>query len=261
MARLYRRAGIHPTMENASGHITWTTSGDQKSLQAVLTAEISIEALSVAFPDLLKGNAYYYDHYYPLGAPLDVCDSFITWLPQEWGPGRSIDLPVIELGTVPGGVDALDVQAKLVRTVAPTPVLGQSLLVIPKEGEWVSLNEGSCPLETLGLFSRGFDVVMSPYVNASTPRTVSLRRFQTVWQQKTVGWRGDNNGSDPAKDGWTYGGPAGAFYGLIVYHRDSRSGGQIGKFRAGGNACSLSDPTNFGATYSVSLRITPIRRS
>lgn len=256
-SRLYLRDGVHPTLVDASGNITWTTSGDRRGLQSLDTAIINLST-SISWPDLIKRNAYAYDTKFPL----DVCDSFITWIGQEWGPGRANDLPATLLGYVPGGTDKLSILAKMTRTVAPSQVLGWDILVNFKQGEWRVIQGEACIVEKTGYFSRGFTIEMGPYVDMATARPVYLKRFQTVATTTVVPWRGDNDGSVASKDGWTHGGGSGSANGIPVYHRDSKNAAAaLGKYRAGSNACSVTDPTNYGTTYSADLIILPVRRS
>lgn len=251
--------GAMTMTDPSDGHVIWSNTG--KLVNLIPSAAISLTAVVVSFPDLLKANAYYFEFGSPFGFDQDVCDSFITWLPQEWGPGRANDLAATALGTVPAGTDYLDVRAQLTRTSAPSQIFGTDIPVLAQEGQWIALPGGSCPLETTGDFSRGFEVVMSG-------TSVVLNRYQSVRNLASVPWRTDQHAGS-TDNGWTHGAagstaPAavGAISekGILVSRRDSKSSGtSVTKNRTGSNPCSVADNTNYGATYSVNLLITPGR--
>lgn len=251
-----------------AGHIVFDT--DRKSVNLIPSAAISLSAQTVSFPDLNKANAYFYNKV--AGGSLSsgiAADSFITMLNQEWGPGLANNLSAATLGTVPSGTDYLDVRAVVSRTGAPSAVLGVTIPVQVKEGQWINLPGGSCPLETMGYFARGFEVVLSG-------TTVLLNRYQSVQDVVTVPWRGDNAeflGGGGTAVGWTHGAAgsqapaavgAASAKGLLVSRRDhknSNSGDNVNMSRTAAFPATVADNTNYGATYSVDLLITPGRRS
>lgn len=247
------------------GHVVWDTG--LKSLQMVPAAAVSLAGVSVVFPDFVKGWAYYYSYGGDL-FPVSVCDVFATALPNEWGPGRAIDLPQTLLGTVPAETDHLDVQVRLTRTVNPSAWLGTTILVKPQVGEWFSAPEGTCVVESLKWLQRMFVVVRDG-------TDVYLRRYQSVerlpepfpnpWNNGMFPWIVSNAEFAPngAKNrGWLYGGGTNAHLGIALAKISSKGAvGGDNKNLSGDNACSLADPTNFSSTYSVDFLITPVRRS
>lgn len=238
------------------GHTVWDTG--RKSLQMLPDAAIST-TLNVTFPDLQKGWAYYYSHggnFFTVA----VCDVIATALPREWGPGRTIDLPQTLLGTVPAGTDAIDVQLRLTRTVNPSALLTQTIMVKPQQGQWFVAPDGTCVLESFKWFQRMFVVVRDG-------TSVYLRRYQSVkrYASPIFPWITGNaefNGAGGKNRGWLYGGGTDAQLGIPLSKISTKdSGGSVNKNLSGDNACSRSDPTNYTSTYSVDFLITPVRRS
>lgn len=240
-------------------HVVFDTA--RRSVCLIPAARLYVPG-TVTFPDLLKANAYAYNK----AGLNEVCDSFITLLPQEWGPGRANHLPSTPVGTVPAGVDYLDVRVRLTRTSHPSQVLGVTVQPMLQQGAWVNCPGGSCPLEASS-WVRGFEVVLSG-------TSILLNRYQSVRQQVSVPWRGDNaefeGGGAPAA-GWTHGAAgsqaaaassAPSQYGLLVSKRDSKPVGSAANMnRTGSGRCSIADNTNYGAVYAIELDITPGRIS
>lgn len=250
----------HLTLTDAvDGHVVWGTA--LPSVQLIPGAAISISSLPIAFPDFVHNHAYYF---YVAGLQ-DVCDSFVTLLPGEWGPGLANNLAPTLLGTVPAGTDYLDVRVNLTRTVDPYSILGNIIQVLPQQGAWVNCPSGSCILEFNGFLARSFDVVLeydpldNP-LNPVLPRPVYLKRYQSLQDLQTVSWR-VGNGSGQAQSGWTHSGSGAK--GWIVYHLDSKAAWEgSGKYKSGGgNACRLTDDTTYNSTYTADFLITPGRYS
>ena len=123
---------------------------------------------SVAFPDLVKDNAYYWKgvHVAP-SSNTETAASYIT------APGQETALADILLGTVPGGTDYLDVKATITRTVNPTAMFGDTLPPVIPTGKAIQLIGGSCLLEENASLTRGFAIILSG-------TNVYLRRYQSV---------------------------------------------------------------------------------
>lgn len=241
-------------------HIVFDT--DRKSVNLVPSGAFYLSGVGISFPDLDKANGYMYNH--STGFATSVCDSFITLLPQEWGPGRAHNLDYTYLGSIPSACDYLDVRVKITsRDVNPSQVLGVDIKVIPPIGEWINCPGGSCPLE-FTTWARGFEVVRSG-------ADIYMARYQTVKDAGvTVPWRSDNAehlGGGGDADGWTHGAAgsqaaasvgAVSEKGIIVSHRESKNtSGSIEKTRTDTNHCTIDDNTNYGAHYYADMLITP----
>lgn len=238
-------------------HVVWTSDG--KLVHLIPSAKIELlggSALSLTWPDFQKGIAYRFD----IGAPppppqTAYCVSFATRAGGTWGPGEANNLDAIALGTVPSGTDYLDVRAKVTRTSAPSARFGNVPVVQCKEGEWIDLPGGACPLEGGDAFyHRGFIVVRSG-------TAVSLERRQTIDDSVKAIYTVDQDQGVTHHPTFIYSGSAGnrGEPMAIIQHKPSNDGGNVNKNQTGVNACSVSDPTNFGAVYSTELIITPGR--
>lgn len=172
-----------------------------KSVQLFPTSSrIVLSNYSIAFPDLIQSTAY---HRYTgafIGGGQSYCESWSTFLQQEWGPnevnhseqylsaGSAVNvagpttrnLPQTLLGTVPAETDYLDIRVRLTRTVLPAVMWDTSRpYVLFQEGEWINLPGGSCPTEMYQpMLFRHFDIVKEG-------TNVYLRRYQSVGNKGT----------------------------------------------------------------------------
>lgn len=236
--------------------------------------------LAVEYPDVLKADAYWRASF---GVGTSECRSYITILPQEWGPGYPhVDDPWlaspdtgsrnrrplarINLGTVPAEANFLDIRAKLTRTVAPNvgTIMPEGVPPYLPTGVEMDLSY-SCPVEINRFFVRMFNIVREG-------NTIYLDRYQSSRLEFFNFWIPSN--SDAAATGWTYG-AASAVYsnvearkGVPIYqieHKGPDTNGNKRRASGGTNRCAIPgadgfvDPTNYRSVYSVDLVIHPGR--
>lgn len=97
----------------------------------------------------------------------DTCQTVTMIVPEE----RTYDGQI--LGTVPNGVNYIDVRVKLVRTRHPMNYLDQWVPSLIAENQWVHLPGGSGLLEATGIWRRLFEIVLEG-------QNVVFRRKQSV---------------------------------------------------------------------------------
>lgn len=256
----------------------------------LIPGELSLSNYDVVFPDVPKGRMYTHNwsvskvrdqqnvyHYNSIG----VGRALVTALPQEWSQ-------VTALADAPSGTDLFKMQARIVRTVAPTHSWSSlPIVVTTKQNDWLSLT-GSIYLEA----SLGFSRSMSIYIDddALLPDGITpnpMYRKLVLHQQQSVmpapGGYGLIGSGEPAVltnppglpltasgGEMIANGAAGfpVFYGGDVAPQyqwtqltDSAATDPFGNIkvsqhnRASGSAPpSTSDPTNFGATWRLDLR-------
>lgn len=179
-------------VENDNGHTIWSTKTRPLNL---LPDEYSLTYTGgVDFPELQKG--WLYCHYRSGTDPFrDVssCTSIGTLVAGEYGPNESgvWNIPDIILGSVPEGVNYIDVRAKLTRTINPDPIMETPLPSILPSNKETFLPGGSCIVESTPRFKKMFSVIIE---NGK----IILRRKVSVWDAWTeypsprgsvFGWR------------------------------------------------------------------------
>jgi hypothetical protein len=248
------------------GAIVFDTSRKSVNLFPDSTRIIN-SSLTIDFPEFYKANAYL-RRAEGAGA---VCRSYITILPQEWGPGRAYQLDDITLGNVPAETDYLDIRVVLTQTNAPDDFSGVAkIFPIMPQGVSVNVPSGSCPLELGGGVSRLVEFVRSG-------NSIIMRRYQSIADIQPVTWIPGND--DSSISGWTYDYrsnkalPFGSLVGsrgIIVKQIDQRGPTPLGNDRRrafNNDRCncpgrsSYVDPTDFSSTWSGSIIIHPGRRS
>lgn len=261
--RVYPEDG-HIVMES-DGVITWST--DRRPVNLLNESDWIDEDITISFPDFEKYIAYYLQ--YNPGSPFNTssCASFAATVAGEWGPGPTTSGYVLApqvIGTVPEGVNVLDVFVDLERTKAPTDYLSFPVDSLIPEG-LTYLPGGSCICERTpgSVWTRGFEV----YLDGTN---VMLARYQSVYGDGSFipDWRTDNDYSPALASavGWTYsdvgsnsGMNGGAGRNSFILQRvDGRGeGGNINKRRGDANACSLTDTTDFSSTWEGRILVRP----
>jgi hypothetical protein len=210
--------------------------------------------VTIAFPDFIKRNAYCFAPQSGIIANTS-CASFSTIIPQEWGPGEPSPrtLPDQVLGTVPSGVNYIDVRLTVNRTKAPTALLG---IDVPNSipTQQTPLPGGTMPAEITTLWRRLFEIGLNG-------TQIRLRRWQSVFDGPTqITWAPGNqvwlpNGGK--RPGWTHGGGSDSALGHPAHMIQRKAGGNVNKERGGSNQCSLSDNSNFASTWTGTALIRP----
>jgi len=250
---------IHKSGEGTAGDLVWASDAAPAAL--LPDSETITFPATINFPDFDKGNCAVFS------LNSDGTDSgAISWatiLPGEWHYQKtgSKELAQTLLGTVPSGINYLDVSINLSRTNAPDQVLGNTVPIVGiKPGKWSDLDGGCAVLERMPAFLRAIQVVRSG-------NNIYLRRIQSVKDADeaavtTLGIAyktGAQVWSSGALSPWhnlaTHGGDA---RGHVVYELDRKGyGGNINKQRGGANEPSFTDPSDFSCTYEGTVRFRP----
>lgn len=227
--------------------------------------------VSITFPDLIKRSAYGYSRGSSEPFPglilySDGCMTVTTFPAQEWGPNGvgdgtfANDLSEAVLGSVPAGVNYLDVRLFLTRTKAPSRYCGHSAkpsagFEIPTllSSNQVLAEGGSALVEAIGPLRRaiwigrkGTDVVLRRYQSVNEPNAV---QYPTTWVtgSDTIGWsHHGGSGSDKPNFAW-----------VNQEKLGSNNDGARPRARSGSDACSLTDTSDFSSTYSGTVIIRP----
>lgn len=249
-----------------------------------------VQTRTITFPSLLQARAYYRAAYGG-GA---VCELWSTLFWQEWGPdeshhneiwyinapGSSIpgpttrNLPREYVGSVPAESNYLDIRVTLNRTITPPAFLGISPpVVIPPQGQQITLPGGSCPLETFGGMKRMFNVVR-------IGNDIYIERYQSVVNSNTdnapdgnpqrnistnqSGWNSESQNSYSATS-WSDGTNFSAMnprsnteLAVLMVQKGPLPSGQ-NRRPSGADPCSQAAWPDLTSVYSCSLVITPGR--
>lgn len=251
MGRIYPTPDHHIRFDD-NGERIWSSDGPPVNL--LPEADWLTGPLTVAFPDFVKRNAYYVGN--PATGTGTFCMSAITAIPGDWGPAGAgvYNLPDIVLGSVPAGVNYLDVRVTLARTKNPSGFMAFSVPSLIPAGENY-LPGGSCQCEWVSLWRRLFEIVL-------VGQDVVLRRYQSLANNgQSFDWLSGNSDkidTGAIRSGWTYGGGSSASIGTAVAIRDRkiRVESPANKDRATG-ACSTADNTNYASTFAGSFKIRP----
>ena len=143
--------------------------------------DLVLTGQTISFPNLWHGTIYHQTRV--SDPPLFEwfgCASFAGLIAQEWGPAESNVLADVVLGTVPAGVDYLDVFVKLTRTLTPPGWIDTPMRSAMPQDRWVKLEGGSCRIEHFPGMRRLFEIILDPAGSPAATRNVLLRRYQSV---------------------------------------------------------------------------------
>lgn len=270
MARVYSDAG-DIIVEGDGGRIV----GSLARRPAVLLPEASWITLSgkqIAFPDFRKTQVYGYNIGHtsvPFDWRVDACVTGACMPWQEWGPNGvgagtfTNNLAQEVMGTVPVGVNYLDIRVALTRTKNPSRYLGSAvdgaagfdvpMLLSPNQ---VLAEGGSALVEAIGPFRRMFWIGL-------VGNNIVLRRYQSVCEPHPSTYPGSWTGTAHGV-GWSHHGGAGSDKPNLVWEiarnqvSDSGVFSNTGQCRRGGpQACSLVDNSDFSSTYTGTITIRP----
>lgn len=251
MGRLQPKGNGHIELLDGTRRV-WSSDG--RPVNLLPEANWLTVPVTIAFPDFIKRNAYCFAPQSGIFAN-SSCASFSTIIPQEWGPGEASPRTLADqaLGTVPAGVNYIDVRVTLARTKAPTALLG---IAVPNQipTQQTLLPGGTMPAEMTYLWRRLFEIGLDG-------TQIRLRRWQSVWSGATqLGWSPGNavyfpNGGK--RPGWTHGGGSSSSLGHPAHMIQRKAGGNVNKARGEANQCSLSDNSNFSSTWAGTALIRP----
>lgn len=165
----------HIRVIDAFGNLKW--SSDRPPVNLLPETSWLTISTSIVFPDFTKFVNYAYQRVSPssgnpppwaLSGSGDACQT-ITMLDelQEWNSGD------VAIGSVPAGVNYIDVRVALSQTKAPNTFLDQSILPLIPSGQWVHLPGGSGLIEATTVWRRLFTVAL-------VGTTIVLRRKQNT---------------------------------------------------------------------------------
>lgn len=226
---------------------------------------ITLSGKQIVFPHFRTTFAYGYIYAVdavgpPVGnIPMDACISAVALPWQEWGPNGvgdgtfTNDLPQEIIGSVPPGVNYIDVRVVLSRTKAPTNYL---TLPVPAllNGQQVWCEGGSALVEAIGPWRRAFwiglqgtDIVLRRYQSVNTPHP---SQYPASWSTAY---------------GWSHHGGAGSDKPNIAHIIQTKQGTHPGSASPDGHprrfgrpdACSLADTSDFSSIYTGSVIIRP----
>ena len=255
MGVLRPKAGGHIELVHG-GHRVWSSDGAPVNLMPPTTW--LTKSVTIQYPSFEKRNAYAFDIYTipVVNIVQTACVSYSTILPGEWGHDKASPYTLADatLGTVPAGCNYLDVTVKLSRTKAPpTFIAFDAPVMISSEETPGAGNSFKCEFIP-GLYVRGFDVRL-------VGQNVVLRRYQSVTANDNgIEWTPGNAVYYPSggkREGWTYGGGAGAQNAHLAAIIQSKQGGNVNKERGGSNQCSLTDTKDYSATYAGTITVRP----
>lgn len=241
----------------------WST--EQRPINLLPEEDWISASVSIEYPDLQKYNMYFFEM--AEGSPdVDRCASWATVIGEERGPGSGGGLCLARelLGTVPEGVNALEVYANLTRTTSPGMVDSRSVPSLVPAGQ-VFLPGGSCIVERApsNIWTRGFQVTLDG-------TNIYLDRYQSVKHDVgAIPWKANNewNVVPALAGGYTYSNLGGnsnmgasgkGRNGQLLQLIDGKGvGGTLYKHRSGANPCSRTFNTSYASTFAGSLIIRP----
>lgn len=268
----------HVIVEDFSGNLKW--SSDRPPVNLLPESAWLTTSSTIAFPDFTKFVNYAYQRVSPssgnpppwaLSGSGDACQTVTMIDPlQEWNGDE------ITLGTVPTGVNYIDVRVNIAMTKAPSSFLEQATIPLIAPNQWVHLPGGSGLIEANTVWRRLFTVALNG-------TSVVLRRKQTTAAipanavsryggiYNNAGINGNANiVSDRAGWGWMNNGGVG----WVGSQRNGHPAAiiDIGQFSANNGAstptsgakhptrerrCSTSIPHDFSSTYAGTIVIRP----
>lgn len=188
--------GTHIRVLDENDIVIW--SDEQRPINLLPDAYTITASVDMQFPDMDKSWAHRRSRV-DIGGGIfrTACFCYTTYKPSlEWGPGEGggFNLANATLGTVPSGVNYLEVRVTLARTVAPHNYMG---IAIPNalSTEETILPGGSMDLEVAPAWWRGAKIFLSG-------TSVLLSRHQTVGSDGLVVPATDTSPYG-ANTGWT----------------------------------------------------------
>lgn len=282
MGKVYNNpSNGHIFVEDTNGRLVWSTQ--IRPVNLLPESNWIQQNVSIEFPDFTKFVNYGYMRYWsvppggwtPSGTG-DTCTS-VTMIQPE-----NRTLPSINLGTVPSGVNYIDVRVRVQRTKNPYIYLEQTPpQLIPNQ--WIHLPGGSCIVEATNIWRRSFEVVLSG-------NNVNLIRRQSVcgigdaaypieniyrnlggkgggagenpWGQSTISYWANVNSSGSDYTGVQRDGHPAALIEAKDYSPNLGMGGDTpaygGKHLRRFNACSINNSSHdYSSTFTGEIVIRP----
>ncbi len=215
-----------------------------------------------SFPDFQKNNVMFWSKTASINAGI----SFGTILPGEYGPGKSgiYLLSDVTIGTVPAGVNYIDVRVNMNRSASPSPFLYGTIYRILPVAQETFLPGGSALLEGVGdIYKRTISIIL-------VGTNIILRRYQSVrsndWvlpqssfkdsgKAATQVWPGGLFDSPlPWNNKWTHGGDHTGWLSNEI-EKLPAEGGVLA--RGSGDAPSTADTSNYASTWTGNITVRP----
>ena len=278
MGRVYNNPATGDIyVEGSDGGRVWST--ERPPVNLLPDSDWLQVSQTIAYPDFSKFVNYAHQRIYnpdnpppwALSGSGDACQTVTMIVPED----RTLD--EIVLGTVPAGVNYIDVRVRLTQTKAPTHFLDQPVPQLIASNNWVHLPGGSCLIEATTIWRRLFEIVL-------VGNSVRLRRHQSVAPApadaisrfggiySTTGTTADPWGlTGYAVWGWVQSSP-GAFMGtqrpghpaahIQTKQFSSNNGHDVptmgAKHPRRSNRCSIDNSShNFSSTYAGEIVIRP----
>lgn len=247
-------------VEHDDGSVVWTTDG--RPVNILPPSETITWSGAIAFPNFATFVNYGYQTIFGSTGG-DTCQTVVMIEPQTTTPADVV------IGSVPPGVNYIDVRASLVQTKAPSTYLDDAVPMLIASGQQVHLPGGSCLLEATPIWRRLFSVSLSG-------TNIVLKRKQSVIDMSQVAPggiyqnsnqdRGSHSGSANTWEGWGNnvsnskrdGHPA-----TLIQSKDfgPNHGASVptnqAKMRGRERQCTMSHSYNYSSTYTGTITIRP----
>lgn len=242
MARVFPQDG-HLVMESDTGHVLWSSALRPVNLLPDEFA-IVLEDFEIEFPEFEKRFWYGYGRAGP-GNSVDGCVSLLSLRPGDY------DLPDIDLGALPEGVNYLDVRVNLTRTVSPVGLGTVTMQSEVPAGKTVFLPGGSCNIERFAYYRRVFHIVIEDG-HAVLKRRQSVNKLYRPFVPLVT--------TNYTANGFSTGGGDLANHAPVFAVMEQKSGGNAtNERRRGGNNQCRMDVENFNtrSVYKGTVTIRP----
>jgi hypothetical protein len=225
----------------------WGT--DEPPIQLIPDAWQSIP-ITISHPDFLKDVVYGFNIYTtrPINITTHYGMSIVKLLPQE------TTLPDIVLGSVPAGINYVDLRLQVNWTKQPSYTRFSPAFSPLRAGVQNDLRGGSALIEIGAGWRRRIHIGLSG-TNLVLSRKQSVRNVN-----ENPGWAPGNAthyGNGGPMPGWTYGVQQ---EGVMAHVIATASAGS-GAFRGASNGASLVDPTDYSSTWTGTLFVKPGRHN
>lgn len=269
----------HVIVEDASGILKW--SSDRPPVNLLPESSWITTSATIEFPDFTKFVNYAYQRVSPssgnpppwaLSGSGDACQTVTMINPlQEWNG------PEITLGSVPNGVNYIDVRVNLTQTKAPHTFLDQAVPPLIAPGQLVHLPGGSGLIEATTIWRRlftieldGTSIVLKRKQTTSAIPTNAVSRYGGIYSNAGVngnayitsdraGWGWMNNGSSGWQGSQRNGHPAAL---IAVGQFSANNGADVptsgAKHPTRERRCSTNNNSHdFSSTYAGTIVIRP----
>lgn len=241
------------------------TLPDRKLFTLVPDSKVTLENYSFTFANPRRDLWYWYSQGKQsgnVGSNLlyqSGCSSVTALIGEEWGPGRTQDVPDVFLADMPPYTNYLDARVKLTRTKAPDNIMAQAVPTVAA-GNWSDLRAGGGATIIEGLptlFLREIAILLD-YPGEATVKAY-LRLMTSIRQTEIT------LASSTTKQGWTVGTSNKGLFGKVEedkYQEQQNPTIRDDTFSRNGIVpCKKTISGDWSSTYTGTIEITPGRYS